>query len=89
MHIHQPPQNKGLIRQPSLCAWLDLTRSGLDKLRKNDHTFPQPIKNNKTRQAAAYYVVAEVEAWLASRIDARNKAFASANNSKDDDGDAK
>lgn len=74
MHLHQVPQTKGLIRQPKLCEWLDLTRSGLEKLRKKDSSFPKPIKDGDTRQAAAYYVVAEVEAWLERRIAARDAA---------------
>ncbi len=98
MHIHHFTQNKGLIRQPALCVWLDLTRSGLDKLRKNDHTFPRPIKNSQTRQAAAYFVVAEINEWLASKIDARNESItasqkvadsASINRTPDAQGDAK
>jgi prophage regulatory protein len=63
---------KALIRQPALCLWLDLSRSGLDKLRKKDPTFPKPIKANESRQAAAYYVLAEVEAWLQTKIEARD-----------------
>lgn len=66
--------NKALIRQPALCAWLDLSRSGLDKLRKKDPAFPKPIKDGETRQAAAFYVVAEVDAWLRAKIDARDAA---------------
>ncbi|CEG51836.1 putative transcriptional regulator [Stutzerimonas xanthomarina] len=65
---------KALIRQPALCEWLDLSRSGLDKLRKKDPTFPKPIKDGDTRQAAAFYVVAEVNAWLASKIESRDAA---------------
>ena len=65
-----PPN--ALIRQPALCQWLDLSRSGLDKLRKKDPTFPKPIKDGDTRQAAAYYVVAEVDAWLRAKIEARD-----------------
>ena len=73
MHSNSPP-NKALIRQLALCDWLDLSRSGLDKLRKKDPTFPKPIKDGCTRQAATYYVVAEVEAWLRAKIDARDAA---------------
>lgn len=68
------PQTKGRIRQPKLCIWLDVSRSGLEKLRKSDPTFPKPIKEGDARQAAAYYIVAEVEAWLESRIAARDAA---------------
>ena len=78
MHLYQLAQTKGLIRQSSLCEWLDLSRSGLDKLRKNDQTFPKPIKSNQTRQAAAYFVVAEINLWLASKIDERDSYNASA-----------
>ncbi|WP_449106316.1 helix-turn-helix transcriptional regulator [Pseudomonas mohnii] len=66
--------SKALIRQPALCAWLDLSRSGLDKLRKKDPSFPKPIKDGDTRQAAAFYVVAEVDSWLQSKIEARDAA---------------
>ena len=58
---------QALIPQPALCVQIGQTRSGLDKLKKKDPTFPKPIKFSNARQAAAYYVVAEVEAWLALR----------------------
>jgi len=74
MHPNTPHTSKGLIRQPALCQWLDVTRSGLTKLRVKDPSFPKPIKDGDSRQAAAYYVVAEVEAWLQSKISARDKA---------------
>lgn len=64
-----------LIRQTSLCKRLDLSRSGLDKLRKKDETFPKPIKDGTTRQAATYYVVAEIEAWIANRIAQRDASI--------------
>lgn len=74
-HMHlDTTQSKALIRQSALCDWLDLSRSGLDKLRKKDPAFPKPLKDGDTRQAAAYYVVSEVEAWLQSKIEARDAA---------------
>ena len=63
---------KALIRQSSLCDLLDLSRSGLDKLRKKDPTFPKPLKDGESRQAAAYYVMAEIEAWIQLRVAARD-----------------
>lgn len=69
-----PTPSKALIRQPALCNWLDLSRSGLDKLRKKDPTFPKPLKDGESRQAAAFYVVAEVEAWLQAKIAKRDEA---------------
>lgn len=83
MHPSNPHPSKGLIRQPALCQWLDVTRSGLAKLRAKAPSFPKPIKDGDSRQAAAYYVVAEVEAWLQSKIAARDKA------QSDHTGDAK
>jgi len=71
MHPDNTP-SKALIRQLTLCNWLDLSRSGLDKLRKKDPTFPKPLKDGHTRQTATYYVVAEVEAWLRTKIEARD-----------------
>ncbi|WP_313451679.1 helix-turn-helix transcriptional regulator [Stutzerimonas kunmingensis] len=72
--MNNAPSKKALIRQSALCVWLDLSRSGLDKLRKKDSTFPKPIKDGNARQAAAFYVFAEVEAWLQAKIASRDAA---------------
>lgn len=72
MRPNTPPTSKGLIRQPALCQWLDVTRSGLAKLRAKDPSFPKPIKDGDSRQAAAYYVVTEIDTWLRSKIAARD-----------------
>ncbi|EHY78303.1 transcriptional regulator [Pseudomonas aeruginosa] len=64
---------KTLIRQSSLIEHLDLSRSGLDKLRKKDATFPKPIKDGAHRQATCYYIVAEIEAWLRAQIEKRDQ----------------
>lgn len=71
---NHPAINQALIPQPEVCKAIGQTRSGLDKLRKKDPTFPRPVKFGETRQAACYYVVAEVNAWLASKIEARDAA---------------
>lgn len=63
---------KGLIRKVKLCQQLGITAGGLDKLKKRDPSFPRPIKDSESRQAAAYYVVAEVEAWLRNRVAQRD-----------------
>jgi len=60
-----------LIKQPAVCTMLDLSRSGLDKLKKRDPLFPKPLKEGNSRQAAVYYVVAEIESWLAAKMAAR------------------
>jgi prophage regulatory protein len=63
---------KTLIRQSSLIERLDLSRSGLDKLRKKDPAFPKPLKDGAHRQATNYFVVAEVEAWIQAQIEKRD-----------------
>ena len=50
-----------LISQPNLIAQLDFSRGKFYRVRDNDPTFPQPIKDGDSRQAAAHYVVAEVD----------------------------
>lgn len=72
MHPTHPAINQALIPQPEVCKAIGQTRSGLDKLRKKDPTFPKPIKFGSSRQAAAYYVIAELNAWLASKITERD-----------------
>lgn len=62
----------GLIRKVKLCQQLGITAGGLDKLKKRDPSFPKPIKDSDSRQAAAYYVVSEVEAWLQRRVAKRD-----------------
>lgn len=62
---------QALISQPEVCRAIDQTRSGLDKLKKKDPSFPKPVKFGDARQAACYYVIAEINAWLASKIEAR------------------
>ena len=53
-------------------AGFDAAKAGLDKLRKKDPTFPKPIKSGTSRQAAAYYVISELNAWLACKIKDRD-----------------
>lgn len=74
MHQSAPSPNKGLIRQPALCQWLDVSRNSLIRLQAKDPTFPRPIKDGDSRQAAVFYVMAEVEAWLQAQIAKRDNA---------------
>ncbi|MCY1308034.1 hypothetical protein D9M68_553050 [compost metagenome] len=67
-------QGASLIRQKALREQLGLSHSGFYKLRQRDSSFPKPIKNGDSRQAAVFYVAAEVEAWLQSKIQARDAA---------------
>lgn len=72
MHPTHPTIDQALIPQTEVCNAIGQTRSGLDKLRKKDPTFPKPIKFGSSRQAAAYYVIAELNAWLANKIKERD-----------------
>lgn len=73
--MHQknhPAIPHALIAQTEVYKIISQTRSGLDKLRKKDPTFPKPIKFSDSRQATAYYVIAELNAWLDAKIDERD-----------------
>ncbi|XWO58105.1 AlpA family phage regulatory protein [Pseudomonas luteola] len=72
MPLAHPSTDQSLIPQPEVCKMLGQTRSGIDKLKKKDPTFPKPIKFSKSRQAACYYVRSEVQTWLRAKIDARD-----------------
>lgn len=67
-------QQFGLIRQKALRERLGISHSALFNLRKKDPTFPKPIKDGTTRQAAVYYDLAELDAWLKAKIAARDAA---------------
>lgn len=72
MHPTHPTIDQALIPQTEVCKAIGHSRSGLDKLRKKDPTFPKPIKFGHSRQAAAYYVIAELNFWLAKKIKERD-----------------
>ncbi len=72
MHPTHPTIKQALIPQTEVCKAIGQTRSGLDKLRKKDPTFPKPIKFGSSRQATAYYVIAELNSWLAEKIKERD-----------------
>lgn len=73
MHPHDSESTQILIKQTALYSLLAISRSGLAKLKKRDPSFPKPVKDGSTRQAAVYYVRAEVEAWLANKLATRPK----------------
>lgn len=68
MNIEALPQDQKLITKPNLYRALDMTRSGVDKLLRRDPTFPRPLKFGSSQQAACYFVVAEVQEWLESKL---------------------
>ncbi|WP_372238327.1 helix-turn-helix transcriptional regulator [Pseudomonas aeruginosa] len=70
--LFQTFPKKYLISHASLQHCFDKSRSGLEKLRESDPSFPRPIKFGPSKQAGVYFVVAEVEAWLESKISERD-----------------
>lgn len=70
--VNEEAITRHLIPQPAVCKALGQTRSGIDKLRKKDPTFPSPISFGDSKQAANYYVVDEINAWLRQKIMARD-----------------
>ena len=71
---NHPTIDQALIPQPEVWKAIGQTRSGGEKLKKNDPTFPKPVKFGTSRQSACYYVIAEINAWLARKIEARDAA---------------
>lgn len=64
---YQAVNRKYLIRQRDLASNLDMSVDAMRKLAKNDPTFPVALKTGSSRQAAVYYAVADVEAWIESK----------------------
>lgn len=76
MKIKPLPTDQKLITKPNLCRAMDMTRSGIDKLSKNDPSFPRPLKFSDSQQAICYFPVAEVNTWLESRLAQRQRGEA-------------
>ena len=60
-----------LIGTKEVTEILGIGRTTLHRIRHKDSTFPTPIKDSPHRQAHAYFVKAEVEAWIKSKTDSR------------------
>ncbi len=79
-HQAVTPSNSQAANLPELwtmaevAASLRRTRSGVDKLRARDPQFPTPLKDGDNRRSRIYFVRAEVEAYLAARLNARGGA---------------
>lgn len=75
-----PPSNAQAPTLPELMTMAEVahglrrTRSGVDKLRARDQRFPKPLKDGDNRRSRIYFVRQEIEAYLASRLDARAEA---------------
>ena len=72
--MHSGIPDKILISQRTLLELLDVSRSGLDKLRKSDPTFPKPIKSSDHRQAKGFYFWDEISNWKKKKIELRDQA---------------
>jgi prophage regulatory protein len=56
------------------CKLLGVSRVTVNRRVNNDPTFPRPIKDGVTRQAAVYFVLGEIEAWIQVQMDSRGAA---------------
>lgn len=67
-----------IIRMPELEAITGLARPTIYKRLKDDPTFPRPVplSDSKSRGAPVGFILAEVQAWVASRIAKRDQGAA-------------
>lgn len=72
--IRQPstPIKPARIRKCDAAKLLGVSRNGLHLLQQRDPTFPKEIKDGSTKQAPAYFIMAEIDAWLAAQIAKRD-----------------
>ena len=72
MHQLSKAIENSFISQTEVCKAIGQSRSGLEKLKKKDPSFPKPIKFGTSRQACSYYVVGEINEWFDSKIKLRD-----------------
>lgn len=76
--MQSPPNNEQLgrvlISRQEVMHMLGISSTTLHRVRNKDSTFPTPIKDGPHRQAHAYFVKTEVEAWIKSKADSRHAA---------------
>lgn len=60
---------KRIIRVKELVLMLGMSRSGIDKLRERDPTFPKsiPLSNSGGRTAPIGFLLSDVENWIDQR----------------------
>lgn len=63
-----------LISRSDVMHMLGISSTTLHRVRSKDSNFPKPIKDGPHRQAHAYFVKSEVEAWIKSKGDSRAAA---------------
>ncbi|MCY1276083.1 Prophage CP4-57 regulatory protein (AlpA) [compost metagenome] len=64
-----------LVRMPELLQLTGLARPTVYKMIQRDPSFPRPVKLNDSgaRNAPVAFVLSEVQAWIQSRIQAREQ----------------
>ncbi|MFC0708861.1 helix-turn-helix transcriptional regulator [Azorhizophilus paspali] len=70
----QTPALPELWTMAEVARLMRRTRSGVDKLRARDPSFPKPLKDGDNRRSRIYFVRSEIEAYLAARLEAREVA---------------
>ncbi|MOA21113.1 hypothetical protein D3C78_1415910 [compost metagenome] len=70
----QTPTPPELLTMAEVAQAMRRTRSGVDKLRARDPSFPKPLKDGDNRRSRIYFVRQEVEAYLSARLQARGVA---------------
>lgn len=73
-HVSTETNPHALMRIESVCKLIGVSRTTLHRIFEKDGTFPIPIKDGITRQAPAYFVQVEVEAWIRRRMEERRAA---------------
>lgn len=63
---------KLMVRSSEVSQMLSMSARAFKGLRESDASFPKPVKTSQHRQAVAFFVVSEVEAWLKDKIEQRN-----------------
>lgn len=56
------------LTKDTTCQLLSVSRDKLDKLIKTDPTFPTPIKEGVTRQAAVYFDYQSIVDWWSAKV---------------------
>lgn len=70
----QAPSLPDLMTMAELAATMRRTRSGVDKVRARDASFPKPIKDGDNRRSRIYFVRSEIAAYLQAKLQAREAA---------------
>lgn len=72
LSLNQSNNTMGLmplrLTKDTTCQLLSVSRDRLDKLVKTDPTFPRPIKEGVTRQAAVYFDRQSIEDWWNAKV---------------------